>query len=171
MGMFEEWQGGQNSYRGWSKGESDERWDQGDNEGLDHVIITLLPQPPIECKAKLKNGVRNFSPTNICDGSTRKICIGQNSFPHIYILLLLLSLSRVVTTRLSDAGPTGDQALFVLGGSRTGRDWPNLFPDGWGWDQAAYLHPVGKNSGVVIHQIHCYLELVLSLLPLYFFLS
>lgn len=70
----------------------------------------------------------------MCYGSARKICIGQNSFPHKYMLLLVLSLSRIVTTMLSDAGPTGEQALFALGGSWTGGDWPNLFPAGWGWD-------------------------------------
>lgn len=28
-----------------------------------------------------------------------------------------------------------------------------LFPAGWGWNQGAHLHPVGKGSGAVIHQI------------------
>lgn len=87
------------------------------------------------------------------------------------MLFVVPSLPKVFTTGLSDRGPTWDQALFALGGSWTGGDWPKLFPASWGWDQAAHLHPVGKGSRVVIHQIHYCLEQVLSFPLLHLFFS
>ena len=46
-----------------------------------------------------------------------------------------------------------------------------LFPTGWGRNQAAHLHPVGKGSGAVIHQIHgCFVQ-VSSFPLLHLFLS
>ena len=46
-----------------------------------------------------------------------------------------------------------------------------LFPTGWGRNQAAHLHPVGKGSGAVIHQIHGCLVQVSSFPLLHLFLS
>lgn len=56
------------------------------------------PQPPIEHKALLTKGVRNLSLAGMHRSSYRKICRGQNNFPHRRRFLLVLFLPRVFAT-------------------------------------------------------------------------